>query len=195
MHASFYVLCPIPGTEQYDDFMAAGLVTEKNLDRFDTTCLTWRHPCFSPEQLSELLFECYRRFFTLRQTLRNMRYLSPRHGNGILGEMIGSMAMSLFRRYCALRRTHPMSGGVARVRLHGVNDFISLRKETFGFELAPLPRSLQLSAADSPLNGVTKPGVRASLPQAAAPPRAVQFQAPVSGIADTVGWPNLNPSS
>ena len=46
--ASFYVLCPIPGTEQYDDFMAAGLITEKNLDRFDTTCLTWRHPCSRP---------------------------------------------------------------------------------------------------------------------------------------------------
>ena len=38
--ASFYILCPIPGTEQYDDFLADGLITEKNLDRFDTTCLT-----------------------------------------------------------------------------------------------------------------------------------------------------------
>ncbi len=48
-----------------------------------------------------------------------------------------------------------------------MKDFIALRKETFGFELAPLPQSLQLSAADSRLNGVTKPRVRASLPQAA----------------------------
>jgi hypothetical protein len=111
---SFYVLCPIPGTEQYDDFMAAGLVTEKNLDRFDTTCLTWRHPFFSPEQLSELLFACYRKFFSLRHALRNLRDLSPRYGNGILGEMMGSVAMSLFSRHCAWRRTHPMSGGVAR---------------------------------------------------------------------------------
>ena len=55
--ASFYILCPIPGTEQYDDFLAEGLITENNLDRFDTTCLTWRHPCFSREQLSELLFD------------------------------------------------------------------------------------------------------------------------------------------
>ena len=54
--ASFYILCPIPGTEQYDDFLAEGLITEKNLDRFDTTCLTWRHPHFSREQLAELLF-------------------------------------------------------------------------------------------------------------------------------------------
>jgi hypothetical protein len=51
--ASFYILCPIPGTEQYDDFLAGGLITEKNLDRFDTTCLTWRHPYFSRERLSQ----------------------------------------------------------------------------------------------------------------------------------------------
>lgn len=38
--ASFYILCPIPGTEQYDDFLARGLITERNLDRFDTTSLT-----------------------------------------------------------------------------------------------------------------------------------------------------------
>jgi len=184
--ASFYVLCPIPGTEQYDDFMAAGLVTEKNLDRFDTTCLTWRHPFFSPEQLSGLLFACYRKFFTLRHALRNMRYLSPHDGNGVLGEMMGNMAMSFFIRFCAWRRTHPMSGGVARVWLDGAKDFISLRKETFGFELAPLPRSLQLSAADSWLNGGIKSRVWTSLPQAAAPPLAVQFQAPVSGIPAAV---------
>ncbi len=34
--ASFYILCPIPGTEQYDDFLAQGLITETNLDRFDS---------------------------------------------------------------------------------------------------------------------------------------------------------------
>jgi radical SAM superfamily enzyme YgiQ (UPF0313 family) len=163
---SFYVLCPIPGTEQYDDFMAAGLVTEKNLDRFDTTCLTWRHPFFSPEQLSELLFACYRKFFSLRHALRNLRDLSPRYGNGILGEMMGSVAMSLFSRHCAWRRTHPMSGGVVRVRLDGVKDYLSLRQETFGFELAPLPRSLQLSAADSRLNRGIEPRMRPSVPQA-----------------------------
>jgi hypothetical protein len=50
-----------------------------------------------------------RKFFSFRHALRNMRYLSPRHGNGILGEVMGNLAMSLFSRYCALRSTHPMS--------------------------------------------------------------------------------------
>jgi hypothetical protein len=166
--ASFYVLCPIPGTEQYDDFAAQGLITEKNLDRFDTTCLTWRHPFLSRERLSELLFECYRKFFSLGHAFRNIRDLSFRNGRGRLSETLGSLAMSLFGRYCAWRRTHPMSGGLRRVLLDGVDDFLSLRKETFGFELAPLPRSLQLSAAESLLNQVLSPRERVSPRQEAA---------------------------
>jgi hypothetical protein len=155
--ASFYILCPIPGTEQYDDFMTQGLVTETNLDRFDTTCLTWRHPNLSRERLSQLLFECYRKFFSLRHALRNVKDKVRFRGRGLLARSAGNMAMSLFSRYCAWRRTHPMSGGITRVRLDGVDNFLSLRKEAFGYELAPLPRSLQLPAAESLLTPRRQP--------------------------------------
>jgi coproporphyrinogen III oxidase-like Fe-S oxidoreductase len=157
--ASFYILCPIPGTEQYDDFRAQGLITEKNLDRFDTTCLTWRHPGFSRERLSELLFDCYRRFFSFRHALRNVNNHVRFRNRRVLAKSMGSVAMSLFSRYCAWRRTHPMSGGITRVRLDGVDDFLSLRKEAFGFEQAPLPRSLPLPAAQGPWNRVGPPPV------------------------------------
>ena len=59
--------------------------------------------------------------------------------------------MSLFNRYCAWRRTHPMSGGVMRVLRDRVDDFLAWRKETFGFELAPLPRSLPSPAIEGVL--------------------------------------------
>jgi hypothetical protein len=146
--ASFYILCPIPGTEQYDDFLAQGLITEKNLDRFDTTCLTWRHPSLSRERLSELLFDCYRKFFSLRHALRNAKNEMSFGGGGVLGNSTANIAMSLFSRYCAWRRTHPMSGGIKRVGLDGIDDYLSLRKGAYGFELAPLPQSLQLPAAE-----------------------------------------------
>ena len=167
--ASFYILCPIPGTEQYDEFMAEGLLTEDNLDRFDTTCLTWRHPNFSREQLAGLLFRCYRKFFSSGHLVRNLMHLGWLR-SGLLAESAGITAMSLFNRYCAWRRTHPMSGGVMRMRRDRVDDYLALRKEVFGFELVPLPRSLQLSAAESLLNRVITPHVRASLPARPAPP-------------------------
>src|SRR6185436_12705736 len=61
--ASFYILTPIPGTEQYDDFLDRGLITEDNLDRFDATAVTWRHPLLSPASLTALLYRCYRDFY------------------------------------------------------------------------------------------------------------------------------------
>jgi len=146
--ASFYILCPIPGTEQYDDFMAGGLITETNLDRFDTTCLTWRHSSLSREQLAGLLFESYRKFFSLRHALHNVKDEVSFRRQGRLARSMGSTGMSVFGRYCAWRQVHPMSGGVRRVRLDCVNDFLPLRRRTFGFTLAPLPRSLQLPVAE-----------------------------------------------
>jgi len=166
--ASFYILCPIPGTEQYDDFMARELISEKNLDRFDTTCLTWLHPHFSREQLAGLLFRCYRKFYSSGHALRNLIHLG-RHRKRMLAESVGIAAMSLFNRYCAWRRMHPMSGGVMSVRRDRVDDLLSLRRAGFGFDLVPLPRSLQLSAADSVLNRVITPLVRAGLARENAP--------------------------
>ena len=43
----------------------------------------------------------------------------------MLAESAGITAMSLFNRYCAWRRTHPMSGGVMRVRRDRVDDYRS----------------------------------------------------------------------
>ena len=149
--ASFYILCPIPGTEQYDDFLARGLIDEPNLDRFDTTCLTWRHPRFSREQLAGLLYRCYRTFYTAGRAVRHAKGFGPR-GRRALADAAGIATMTLFNRYCAWRRTHPMSGGVARVRSDRVDDYLDLRRETFGFDLAPLPHSLQLSATEDVLN-------------------------------------------
>jgi hypothetical protein len=147
--ASFYILCPIPGTEQYDEFLNAGLITENNLDRFDTTCLTWKHPNLSSAKLSELLYECYRKFTSIGHAVGNIQGIASQHGRGKVTERLGSLAMSLFIRYCAWRRTHPMSGGVMRVRLDHVNDYIDLRRRVFGFELTPLPKSLRLPSADN----------------------------------------------
>lgn len=158
--ASFYVLCPIPGTEQYDDFLTRGLITERNLDRFDTTSLTWNHPHLSREQLAELLFRCYRKFFSGAHALRNLRRANPRRARS-LADAAGTLAMSLFSRYSAWQQTHPMSGGVRRVWQDGVEDYLRLRRQAFGFELAPLPQSLSLPAEEDRLNRLLNPRVRA----------------------------------
>lgn len=136
--ASFYVLTPIPGTEQYDDFMARGLVRERNLDRFDTTCSVWRHPTLPGPELERLLYHCYVDYY--------------RHLMGQRNRMDEFPEFTVFCRYIASQGIHPMAGGTGRLVLDRVEDYLPLRRATYGFEHAALPTSLSLSAADQAFN-------------------------------------------
>jgi hypothetical protein len=148
--ASFYVLCPIPGTEQYDHFLSADWITEPNLDRFDGTTPTWRHPRISTAELRDLPFQFYKGFYTTRHILGTaiQRY-TPRRAGGGLGPYF---LHPIFMRLAARKKLHPMSGGVGRVRLDTAADYRELRKKQYDVDLVPLPKSLQLSKADAELN-------------------------------------------
>lgn len=149
--ASFYILCPIPGTEQYDSFLAADLITERNLDRFDTSCLTWKHPQLSANKLTELLYECYRKFGSVGRALKNLGTTRKDSFKSRVSDKLSGLAMAMFIRYCSWRKTHPMSGGIARVTRDFAKDYRRLRTAMYGFELMPLPQSLALSSAEEPL--------------------------------------------
>jgi len=147
--ASFYILTPIPGTEQYDDFLEAGWINEQNLDRFDGTTTTWRHPNMSWQELEALLFRCYRKFYDVRHILNTAIEGFRREA---IGGLLTYLGTPLFNRFSAAKRLHPMSGGISRVRLDSVSAYQKLRETHFGVKQAPLPKSLQLSKADAELN-------------------------------------------
>ncbi len=136
--SSFYILTPVPGTEQYKDYRNADLLVEQNLDRYDSTCLTWNHPTISSSDMSELLFRCYIDFYTTKLK------------KGGLSDDNKTTALA-FRHY-AKQGMHPMSGGTGKIKLDHVNEYIALRRRYFDIELAPLPDNLELSAADKLLN-------------------------------------------
>ncbi len=142
--ASFYILTPIPGTEQYDDFLARDLIVSRNLDRFDGTCPVWKHDILSSEELKRLLFLCYKRFFSVQRAHQHHQLSSLLN--------VENLGRLLFMKLQAYRQTHPMSGGVWRIQRDHVNKYIDRRKSFFGFEMAPLPLSLSLPAADAELN-------------------------------------------
>lgn len=135
---SFYILTPIPGTEQYDEYRNAGWITERNLDRFDTTCPTWLHPNLSHDQLSDLLYDCYVSYYGF--LLRTARLSDE------------DRLMSIFSRYTAAQRMHPMAGGVDRLRIDTMVDYLPLRREIYDVDIVPLPESLRLSTHDERLN-------------------------------------------
>jgi Radical SAM superfamily len=155
--ASFYILTPMPGTEQYADFLARGLISESNLDRFDGSCVTWRHPHLSPRRLNGLLYHCYREFNSARDiAAKTLRAWRGRRGQRWQGARLPVLGFSLLSRYSAARGWPPMAGGAMRVRRDGAADYAALRRRTFGIDLAPLPGNLELTPADERLNREAK---------------------------------------
>jgi hypothetical protein len=159
--ASFYILTPIPGTEQCDDFLARGWVTESNLDRFDGTTLTWRHPRLDPQRLSRLLTDAYRAFYDWRSVPRKAAVFVRGSRDYRTGQtLFAILGQAALARLAARRSEHPMAGGVGRIRLDGAEDYRALRWRFFGLDLAALPRSLALSPEDE----ATNRAARLSLP-------------------------------
>jgi radical SAM superfamily enzyme YgiQ (UPF0313 family) len=165
--ASFYILTPIPGTEQYGDFLAEGLITEPNLDRYDGTCVTWRHPVLAADRWRHHLFRCYREFYSAGRSAAKLgRWLRPPWDARRRAALAAVAGYPFQSRLAARAEAHPMAGGVGRRRCDRAADYLALRRRTFGFELAPLPGNLPLAAADEAINR------RAKLPVIDAPPEA-----------------------
>jgi Radical SAM superfamily len=151
--ATFYILTPIPGTDQYEEFLREGLITTDNLDRLDGTCVTWRHPRFSPNELMTLLLRCYREFYGVRDSAaRIWRTVAQRWDYRTAGSLMTVAGYTGLARISVMQKEHPMAGGSGRVTLDKAADYAELRRKTFGFDLAPLPRGLALSPADEAIN-------------------------------------------
>jgi hypothetical protein len=148
--ASFYVLTPIPGTDQYDEFLEKGLITERNMDRFDATSSTWRHPNLSSAELDDLMFRCYREYFTAGHILRTA--IQSMRSRALSAGVLPYIAHPVFTRFSVARKRHPMSGGIGSVSLDSAADYSHFRRSVFGLDRVPLPKSLRLSAHDVLLN-------------------------------------------
>ncbi|MFH0853218.1 MAG: radical SAM protein [bacterium] len=135
---SVYVMTPLPGTDQYADFLDQGLISETNLDRFDALCCTWEHSLIPSKRLHELLFAHYTDYYEhnlpdgalTAMTLRVRRLCR---------------AQRRFSLDSLRRKHHPMSGGFDPVVLDRAQDYAELRRNIFGFDLAPLPAVRPLS--------------------------------------------------
>lgn len=146
---TFFIMSPIPGTDQYAEFKEADLLAEENLDRYDATCPVWKHPTMSAKQLEDALYRAYSRFYTLSHSIRYFR-------RNARSSSVKYNLHPAFNRYAAWKRFHPLAGGVWRVFRDHVNDYLPLRRQMFGFDLVPLPDNLKLSKADEALNRQAK---------------------------------------
>ncbi len=124
---SFYILTPIPGTEQYDEFMQEDLIFEHNLDRFDGTCCTWRHPHIDKQALESTLYRCYKNYY---KTLMDTVKLSEE-----------TRRIAIMSRHAAQQRRHPMAGGINPCFVDRSLDYQAFRHDVFGKITSGLPMS------------------------------------------------------
>lgn len=162
--AWFYILTPIPGTEQYGDFLKEGLITEKNLDRFDCTVPVWTHPNFSHKQLLDLQFGAYQDFYSLRNSIKHV-WLNRARGNLTIDQTARMFGFSWLMNMAAARQRHPMSGGIGRRSLDRNEQYSHLRRSTFGYDLFPLPERLALPEIDKTFTRENLAGSLAKLKQ------------------------------
>ncbi len=140
--ASFHVLTPLPGTTQYEDFRARGLLVDRDLGRYDATRLVWRHPHLDAQELDDALFGAYRSFYRparIGALVRNA--LARRRDVRVHGYTL-SAVYAAFCRTAAHLRLHPMSAGLGRVRLDRASDHAEVRRVVFGIDRVPLPENL-----------------------------------------------------
>jgi radical SAM superfamily enzyme YgiQ (UPF0313 family) len=147
--ASYYVLTPIPGTEQYDDFRREGLIVDDNLDRFDGSHLVWKHPHLSRKQLNKAMLRGYVEQYSPRNVGAKILEWRARTGRVPPFGAPFFAATWLFHWQSALRGRHPMAGGLFAVRRDRDVDYLPARRAVFDVERVPLPNSLPTPVARS----------------------------------------------
>jgi len=140
--ASFFILTPIPGTEQYDDFMRRGLVTAKSLNEQTCVKLVWKHPNFTAPQLEKILFDCYRKFYGTRRYMKTIKRCWRKTCRfPHLDVKTQTFSFWALIRVSIGLGMHPMAGGFFRKRVDHCDEYRQLRRERFDVDEIPMPSS------------------------------------------------------
>ena len=106
--ASFFILTPLPGSQDHLAAMRAGVQLDPDLNRFDTFHAVVDHPTMSRAALQQAYLDAWRRFYTRDHMTRQLRSTPER--------------LTLLQMYlwyaCALRvdQHHPMMTGFGRMK-------------------------------------------------------------------------------
>lgn len=114
--ASFFIVTPLPGTEDHERAVRDGTITDWDFNNYDSQHMVSAHPLMTREQVVEEYREAHRVFYSPRRLLR---CLATYHGGRGLSYVARQTMVRQFVYYSLsyLRRRHPMLGGIWRRRL------------------------------------------------------------------------------
>jgi hypothetical protein len=109
--ASFFVVTPLPGTEDHDKAVREGAIWDWDFNNYDSQHMCSRHPRMTPEQVMAAYRDAYRTFYSARTTLRTL--LTFHRVEGLTRAARNAMwRQRLYYFYSYRAGRHPMLGGL-----------------------------------------------------------------------------------
>jgi radical SAM superfamily enzyme YgiQ (UPF0313 family) len=111
--ASFFVVTPLPGTEDHDRAVRDGTIADWDFNQYDSQHMVSQHPRMTGAQVMRAYREAYRTFYSVGNTLRSL--LSLHRVAGLTRYARTSMVRQwLYYCYSYRAGRHPMLGGIWR---------------------------------------------------------------------------------
>lgn len=112
--ASFFMLTPLPGSEDWIRAVDAGKPMDDDYTRYDSFHAVQDHPLMGREEWARAYQAAWRTFYSVNNMIAVLkRWRDPAHRRNILKNMLW------YRWSFATERTHPMIAGFYRVRRYG----------------------------------------------------------------------------
>jgi radical SAM superfamily enzyme YgiQ (UPF0313 family) len=103
----FFILTPLPGSEDHQKLAAAGVAMDADLNRYDTFHVVTAHPTMSREAWERTYWDAWRSYYTFKHMRTLLRRAAATRIS--LGKML-SMLIS-FWSLSLVEHTHPLEGG------------------------------------------------------------------------------------
>jgi len=109
--ASFFVVTPLPGTEDHDKAVREGTIADWDFNQYDSQHMVSQHPRMTTAEVLQAYRDAYRTFYSVRNTLRYL--LAPPAATGLSPLSRTSMVRQrLYYFYSYRVGRHPMVGGI-----------------------------------------------------------------------------------
>ncbi len=109
--ASFFIVTPLPGTEDHTKAVEEGKITDWDFNWYDSDHVVSQHPTMTAEEILKAYQDAYRTFYSPWRMLKNTATFSG--GRGLNWEARDSMTREfLYWGYSYRRGRHPMLGGL-----------------------------------------------------------------------------------
>jgi radical SAM superfamily enzyme YgiQ (UPF0313 family) len=106
----FFILTPLPGSEDHQKLAAASVPMDSDFNRYDTFHVVTDHPAMSRAEWEAVYWEAWARYYTFDHMVTLMRRAAATRIS--LGKMLNMLAA--FWSLALVEHTHPLEGGYLR---------------------------------------------------------------------------------